>query len=244
MSGWFKLHRELKDKPIWKCATHEQRSILMTILMSVQYEPIKWFFNGDVYDLQPGQMITTLRQLSDDADVSVSCTRNALKKLEKMGFCAQLTTNKNTLIILTNWASYQSNDKPQTQLTTNEETNEETNDRNTNKEIKNIRNKEIKKRDVTPLAQPTLRGTRLKKDWEPNDFLREWATNERPDLKLNSTIDAFRDYWCSVAGQKGLKLDWDATFKNWVRRESAPRGQPYGPVAPVRKFTETREVSF
>jgi hypothetical protein len=29
----------------------------------------------------------------------------------------------------------------------------------------------------------------------------------------------FRDYWIAVAGQRGVKLDWDATWRNWVRNQ-------------------------
>ena len=28
----------------------------------------------------------------------------------------------------------------------------------------------------------------------------------------------FADYWRGVPGQKGVKRDWDATWRNWVRR--------------------------
>ena len=30
--------------------------------------------------------------------------------------------------------------------------------------------------------------------------------------------DKFRDYWLSVSGSKGVKLDWQATWRNWVRK--------------------------
>jgi hypothetical protein len=28
----------------------------------------------------------------------------------------------------------------------------------------------------------------------------------------------FRDYWKSQPGQRGVKADWDATWRNWVRK--------------------------
>lgn len=28
----------------------------------------------------------------------------------------------------------------------------------------------------------------------------------------------FRDYWQARAGKEGVKLDWQATWRNWVRR--------------------------
>jgi hypothetical protein len=49
---------------------------------------------------------------------------------------------------------------------------------------------------------------------------------KRPDLNLDETIGAFRDYWVAVPGARGRKLDWEATFRNWVRNER--RGKPAG----------------
>ena len=33
-------------------------------------------------------------------------------------------------------------------------------------------------------------------------------------------ISAFIDYWIAIAGARGIKRDWNATFRNWVRNES------------------------
>jgi uncharacterized protein YdaU (DUF1376 family) len=70
------------------------------------------------------------------------------------------------------------------------------------------------------------RGTRLPLDWAPHPDLRAWATAKRPDLELGTTIESFVDYWASKPGADGTKLDWDATFRNWVRQErAAPRAR-------------------
>jgi phage terminase Nu1 subunit (DNA packaging protein) len=31
----------------------------------------------------------------------------------------------------------------------------------------------------------------------------------------------FVDYWIAQPGQKGVKTDWDATWRNWMRRKQA-----------------------
>jgi hypothetical protein len=36
-------------------------------------------------------------------------------------------------------------------------------------------------------------------------------------------FDEFRDYWIAQPGQKGVKTDWDATWRNWVRRQNAQK---------------------
>jgi len=53
----------------------------------------------------------------------------------------------------------------------------------------------------------------LPKEWE--DFCKK----ERPDLKPLNIWNQFRDYWIAQGGQKGTKLDWFATWRNWVRSQ-------------------------
>lgn len=67
----------------------------------------------------------------------------------------------------------------------------------------------------------TQRGSRL-----PTDFVlhEEWiafCNQERPDLNAQKTFDAFKDYW--IAAPKGIKLDWTATWRNWIRSQSVQK---------------------
>jgi hypothetical protein len=55
----------------------------------------------------------------------------------------------------------------------------------------------------------------------------EWAKQERPDLDVRQVAEQFKDYWIAQAGQKGVKLDWDATWRNWVRNTKAVKPNPY-----------------
>lgn len=81
-------------------------------------------------------------------------------------------------------------------------------------------------------ASPTKsRGTRLSTDWTPPAELLAWVKEERPAVDLPNEIAKFRDYWIAKAGQPGVKLDWDATFRNWIRsaREGPPQRAPSKP---------------
>ncbi len=51
-------------------------------------------------------------------------------------------------------------------------------------------------------------------DWQAEHF--EWV-----DWKLET--HKFIDYWQSVSGSKGMKTNWDATWRNWVRNQKKPR---------------------
>ena len=74
-------------------------------------------------------------------------------------------------------------------------------------------------------AAKNKRGVRLPPDWQPSDVLADWVKTTRPDLAIADSVDRFRDYWIAKPGEAGVKLDWDATFRNWIRNE---RGQNLG----------------
>ena len=72
------------------------------------------------------------------------------------------------------------------------------------------------------------RGTRLQLEDMPDEY-RDFCRQERPDLSPSATWDRFRDHWTAKPGKDGVKLDWLATWRNWVRGERAmpqPRASP------------------
>lgn len=93
-----------------------------------------------------------------------------------------------------------------------------------------VTQRNAQKRKLTPSVAVAVseakagRGTRLPADWTPTQDLQAWAYKTRPDLSARETLERFRDYWIAQPGQKGVKLDWDATFRNWVRGEKRQPG--------------------
>ena len=69
-----------------------------------------------------------------------------------------------------------------------------------------------------PIKERT-RGSRLSADWVLPTEWADWAKQERPDLDLRSVGEQFRDYWSAKAGSGSTKLDWQATWRNWVRNQ-------------------------
>jgi uncharacterized protein YdaU (DUF1376 family) len=63
-----------------------------------------------------------------------------------------------------------------------------------------------------PKAQ-RLKLEELPKEWA--DFCKQ----ERPDLKPDAIWNQFKDYWIAKPGKDGCKLDWLATWRNWVRNQ-------------------------
>ena len=81
--GWLKLYRDLIDKPLWLNSTLEQRVILVTILCMANFAPKKWEHNGEIFDLQAGQFITSLPSLvskCNSKEITTQNVRTALKR--------------------------------------------------------------------------------------------------------------------------------------------------------------------
>ena len=62
------------------------------------------------------------------------------------------------------------------------------------------------------------RATRLPPDWKPTEADIAMALEEGfSGEMLNREIARFRDYWDAKAGQNATKVNWSATFRNWIR---------------------------
>lgn len=78
------------------------------------------------------------------------------------------------------------------------------------------------------------RATRIPPAWRPDDAGRSFAAD--CGLDPESTADAFTDYWTAASGRTSAKLDWNAAFRTWCRRDSTGRVGPAAtrPVQPSR----------
>lgn len=74
----------------------------------------------------------------------------------------------------------------------------------------------------TSLRSVEGRASRLPKPFDLPQEWADWARGERPDLNPQRVAEKFADYWHGKGGAAGRKLDWLATWRNWVREERAP----------------------
>lgn len=68
--------------------------------------------------------------------------------------------------------------------------------------------------------EKTNRGSRLATTWQLPDEWLEWTLKEKPNLvphEIEAEAKRFKDFWIACAGQKAVKMDWAATWRNWVR---------------------------
>lgn len=74
-----------------------------------------------------------------------------------------------------------------------------------------------------PTSETSRRGTRLPNDWILPAEWGRWAMQETGLPKERVLMEAamFADYWQALPGAKAVKLDWEKTWRNWVRRAAS-----------------------
>lgn len=91
---------------------------------------------------------------------------------------------------------------------------------------------------ATPARERAKRGTRLPEDFAPTPELIAWAREHAPTAGT-ADHDEFMDYWRAQPGQRGVKTDWPATWRNWMRKAS--RARPAGALRAIGSRPSTTD---
>ena len=84
------------------------------------------------------------------------------------------------------------------------------------------------KENNPPSKNPPLggqKGSRLSPDWQPSSAEQLFAEGLGfSTAQAAVEFDKFRDFWIAKPGAAGVKIDWPATMRNWLRRSAEMRG--------------------
>lgn len=87
---------------------------------------------------------------------------------------------------------------------------------------------------------PRKRGTRLPPGFAVTDDMKTWFAANCPGVDGRYEHAKFVDHFTGASGQKGVKADWVATWRNWMRRAQADlathRGARGGPSTGANRF--------
>jgi len=88
--------------------------------------------------------------------------------------------------------------------------------------VNNNNNLEKEDTKVSSKNKKPSKGTRLPDDWDCSTKLGLWAMDEYGMSRdeVAQEIYSFQDYWKAKTGANAIKLDWDATFRNWIRNNA------------------------
>ena len=87
-----------------------------------------------------------------------------------------------------------------------------------------------KKKDLATQGENSsgTRASRLPNDLELSPDWEAFCRLERPALEPHHVFQVFKDYWIAQSGRNATKLDWFATWRNWVRNQRERQGSQIG----------------
>jgi len=153
MSGWIKLHRSVKNNWVWEDKPFSKGQAWIDILMMVNHETKKTPFASEIKTVQPGERITSIRQLCERWGWSNTKVKSFLELLKDDEMLHYESDTKKTLLKVLNYSVYQEtnpnrNDTKTSQKHIKNDTNQS--QKHTNKNDKELKNE--KKKDIPPIS--------------------------------------------------------------------------------------------
>lgn len=222
MSGWVAISRGVFEHEFFARQIMSDREAWLWMIARAAWADTSHKVGPEMVSVPRGAFFCTLRELQSEwmwgSDTRV---RNYLKRLEtalmiRCEIVAKGNAQK-TQISLCNYEQFQAIER-----TGNAEKNaRETHAKRTKETIEQVNKTEA----IASVAKK--RGSRLADDWFLPMAWGQWAISEgyAQDV-IRVEADNFKDYWHSKAGPTASKLDWEATWRIWVRK--SPKGVSNG----------------
>lgn len=214
--GYIAIHRKIFDNPISRKSNY--LSIWLYIILKANHEDNYLIISNEKVLIKRGEFLGSLRNISEHFSISISSISKILTYLEKENMVKTKRTNKYTIFQVVNYDEYQKGEHKEKTVRKQKETNN--NDNNDNNDNNIIAS-------VSPKLEKTkkLKGMRFQNwldDKDPDKITEEWLEWALSNTGWDSDriileMKAFQDYWNSKAGDGAIKMDWSATWRNWVR---------------------------
>lgn len=226
--GFITIERAIWDHPVFKPSPMTEREAFIWMIKEAAWKDTKHRVGSEIIDVPRGSFVFTLRDLQSafmwSSDKKV---RGFLGRLEAEGIIGRTavgaTNARKTHVTICKYDEYQTvgrtKDAPRTH--------EGTHRGRTGDAVKEPYNHITKDTSVSSEASAkpkAKRGTRLPENWSLPDEWLTWALSEGwPESVVRLEAEKFRDFWVSKAGAGGVKLDWQATWRNWMRNSKSPK---------------------
>lgn len=99
----------------------------------------------------------------------------------------------------------------------------------------------VPSRNADPPASGRKRGTRLPDDFAITADMKTWFAENCPSVDGPRETEKFRNYWRAKSGKDAAKVDWPATWRNWMLTATERAGpNPRGPFTGATRHTRQR----
>jgi hypothetical protein len=197
MSGWIKIHRQIRNHWVFKNANYFKAWVV--IISEVNHQSTKVVIEGELIECKRGQSINSLatwvKILGDEW--TVQKIRTFFKLLEKDGMINTEGLRKTTRLTVCNYESYQSEQQGDNKQTTNRQQTDNK-EITTNKNVKNVNN------NIPSVEEFVAYGVSLIED----------VSIEALKLKHQSWLV---NNWCKEKNGKLIKIvNWKSTLSNTI----------------------------
>ena len=109
MNGWVKTYRKIQEHWIWTSKEpYDMRSAWQYLIMNANYTENKILTNnGELLEIGRGQILVSIRNLSEKWKWSVSKVSKFLKRLEDENMVKRIGNKNGTLLTIVNYGIYQ-----------------------------------------------------------------------------------------------------------------------------------------
>lgn len=193
-----------------------------------------------------GRCFPSIGTIAERTGLNPRSVRRAVSELEKVGLLTRsFCTGKRTDYTINPCHRITPDrESPLTESTIPLTESTLTPDRGVNITTKNHQEPPIKRLVSAADAAPTERtkkGSRLSTEWKLPMAWGRWAVDNGMDAEtVRANADVFRDYWVSKSGAAATKNDWEATWRNWVRKamQDKRKGSPTDKPDFIAKHTD------
>lgn len=206
MSGFAKSYRQKWRHQIFR--NLREASVWAWMCDSAVWEGVTIRFNGELVELQRGQLAASIRFISEGFEMGERQIRTLLSVMQASGMIAKQTTHKATIITICNYDKYQSNCQSEDKQASRKRQAADTN------------NKEGKKQTSIPLQDWEAKNGELTLDMVPK-FKAKYGN------MASAYLDKFRNS-CMASGRK--YVDFRLAIQAWdwgeppKQSQSSPKG--------------------
>lgn len=105
MKGYIKLHRKITETKYYKKS--EYIHLWLHLLIRASHSGSKWRFKNRDYTIRPGQVLCSMKGLSEQTGISEMQCYRIIKKFENVKQISKKTYNKCSVIQILKWKNYQ-----------------------------------------------------------------------------------------------------------------------------------------
>lgn len=215
-AGFYLMHRGWQDHPVFRGEAFSRRDAFVWMIEEAAYRDRRASTAQGEIALARGQFSHSLRFMARAWKWDEAKVRRFIAAMSRAEIIDATTDAGQTVINIRNYAKYQAMgtvpdaapDARATQRRRSGDANKK--EGNQGKEVIEDAN----------ASSPRKRAERLPEGWTPERLDRSTAAGEIVQRRgaewARVTFETFENYWRAKSGKDATKLDWQATWKNWV----------------------------